>query len=513
MKFTKNKNIIALIISIPILIIAQFYLFKVGAISPLVKGVDIKVSSGDYVKDIDKYVLKLDEPVALSMGDFVTMPSYAKDPDLQFNILDDSGILKIENNNQLVGVKEGYSSIGVMKGSRVLKQVAVRVIDPSVESLIVSVDRELKYVDDATTISSIVKEDYTKFKEKSQVTYESSNDEVLRIEDNIVTAVGVGKASIIAKSKDKEEELSFNIEARIDSIEISDVIEVELKQSKKLRPNIITSPKNLAHPKVKYNYLDKKEPIERAVDLDKDGTVVGIRLGEDRIKITCGNKEKIVTIKVVENSITSQGIENINADFEIIDNIMRINISWDYIEGINDYNIFLRNNSLDEKQFKKYLEVKVNPNELNGKARVETIIELDITGIEYPDISLYVEGITKFGPTKRSNLVHLKREPEAPPEDEGENTPLVLSGGIDSENKVINLSWNQVGNENTTYSVYIKDKEKGETISTVYKQGIKETQITIPIDGDSVDMEIHIIAEGEGTTLEMSNTLPLTNKE
>ena len=70
MIFVKNKKYrkIAIIISIPILLVAQYYLFKFGILRPMVKGVEIEIVDGEYVKDIDKYVAKLNETVTLSTG-------------------------------------------------------------------------------------------------------------------------------------------------------------------------------------------------------------------------------------------------------------------------------------------------------------------------------------------------------------------------------------------------------------------------------------------------------------
>lgn len=91
MKSVKNINYkvitIMVIIIIPILLIAQYYLFKFGAITPMVKGIEIEMEDGDYVKDIDKFVMKLNDTVTLSTGEYVIIPSYAKNPHIYFKIL------------------------------------------------------------------------------------------------------------------------------------------------------------------------------------------------------------------------------------------------------------------------------------------------------------------------------------------------------------------------------------------------------------------------------------------
>ena len=56
--FNKNKKIILLIIIIPLLLVGQYFMFLKGIISTLVKGVEIKIIGGNYIKDLDKYILK-----------------------------------------------------------------------------------------------------------------------------------------------------------------------------------------------------------------------------------------------------------------------------------------------------------------------------------------------------------------------------------------------------------------------------------------------------------------------
>lgn len=105
---------IAILLSIPVLLIAQFYLFKIGIFRPMVKGVEIEISEGDFIKDIDKYIIKLNDTVELSTGKYIKVPSYAKDPNIWFNVLDNNGTIKIQG-NKMTALKVGYSSIGIMK--------------------------------------------------------------------------------------------------------------------------------------------------------------------------------------------------------------------------------------------------------------------------------------------------------------------------------------------------------------------------------------------------------------
>ena len=202
MKSIKDINY-KIIIIIPILLIAQYYLFKIGAISPMVKGIEIEIKDGDYIKDIDKFVMKLNDTVTLSTGEYVVFPSYAKTPDIYFKNLDDSNIVNI-NENEVTANKEGTAVIGIMKNSRILKKINIKVVNPKVESLIATLDNDIKYVGESAQINSEVEVDYDEFKEKEPVIYESSNENILKIKGNTVEAVGVGKASLYVKAGTKE---------------------------------------------------------------------------------------------------------------------------------------------------------------------------------------------------------------------------------------------------------------------------------------------------------------------
>ena len=69
-----NYKLILVLISIPIILILQYYLFKFGVVKPMVKGIEIEMEDGDYIKDIDKFVIKLNDTVKLSSGNYIIIP-------------------------------------------------------------------------------------------------------------------------------------------------------------------------------------------------------------------------------------------------------------------------------------------------------------------------------------------------------------------------------------------------------------------------------------------------------
>ncbi|RDY24566.1 hypothetical protein CHF27_002685 [Romboutsia maritimum] len=495
MRLIKDKNYrnLAIVISIPLLIIAQYYLFKFGVLRPMVKGVEIQIVDGEYIKDIDKYVVKLNDTLELSIGDYITIPSYAKEPNIRFKVLDNTETLKIEG-NKMTALKEGFSSIGIMKNSRVLKKATIKVVDPKVENLNLNISDDLNYVGDTAKINSTVQVDYKKFEDSYKAVYESSNENILRIENNEIKAVGVGTATVYAKSGDKEESISYTIRAKVAKIEISDNLQIEIGQNQKLNPSIITSPRNLKHPNITYELLGSKIPVSRAIRLDSDGTVVGLREGEEKVKIICGNKSKIITINVVKESITNKSIENLNLTYEVVDNKMIVKLTWDYFKDVFNYDIYLRNNTLNESEFKMVKSINIKESEVGSDKKVTTTLEIDLTNNQNQDLDIYVVGKTTVGNTKQSNTQSIKYDPSPIENEKVEN----LSGTINKENNTVEATWGLMNNPNYTYSVYIKDNTDIKEEFRLYKDNLNTNNVTIDTKGPDINLDIYVIANYNG---------------
>lgn len=494
------KIIIMIIIIIPTILIAQYYLFKFGAIKPMVKGIEIEMENGDYIKDIDKFIIKLNDTVTLSTGKYVIIPAYAKEPHIYFKSLDDSNILSI-NGNEVTANQEGTTVIGVMKNSRILKKINIKVVNPKVESLSATLDNEIKYVGESAKIDTEVQVDYDKFKEKKEVTYESSDEDILKINGNTVEAVGVGKASLYIKAGDKETVFDYNIQAKISKISIPNTIKISEKETKKLNPKIITAPKGLKHGKIKYELVDRKVPIDYAISLGKDGTIVGIKEGTEKVKITCGNKQKIVTIKVEKESIIDKIIKNIQSNYEIINGKLLINLSWDYIKDINNYEIFLKNNSLGDLNYKLYDSLKINETNLYNN-RVSTKIEVDLFEDNTLDLSLYVIGKNGNVNTKPSKVINILSEIENIEDKVIKN----LTEQIDYENNIVNFTWDKLNIKDVTYSVYIKDNKDYDSGFILYENNLQDNFISIPMKED-FDIDIYVVGSKYGKFSKQSNTI------
>lgn len=415
-KVDKDKKIIFIVVLLPLLFFVQYYLFKSGEIPPMIKGVNIKIIEGEYIQDIDKYVVKLGDNVVLSAGHYIKIPGYAKDPNIKFTILDNTKTIKLKNNSNkekntviLKALKTGYTSVAIMQNSRVLQKATIRVVDPSIEDLNVSVDGTLKYVGDEAEISSSVEVDYKEFNNSYNVTYESSNENVLQVINNKIKAVGVGKATVYAKSKDKVEARRYNIVARLKGIEINNSFDITVGEAIKLKPKIITAPKNLTPPKTSYKFSQSKLPVERAVTFEDDGTIVGIRQGSEKITISCGEGEnkriEVVTINVKEGTLENSMVRNLYSKYIIEDNKLKIALSWDILNGATNYDIYIKDDIKGDSKFELYKSITQESFLKNSNIMINIELDEDIEEIAY---EIYVVGRNEEGTSKPSNIESIK---------------------------------------------------------------------------------------------------------
>ena len=494
-KDEKYKRII-LILLIPVVLVAQYYLFKFGILKPMIKGLEIQIVNGEYIQDIDKFVIKAGRSVTLSGGEYIKLPEYAKDPEISFKILDNNKVLQIIENNAeentatLVGLKEGYSSIALVKNSRVIKKATVLVVDPKVESLDMNVNGSLVFVGDSATIDSSIEVDYKRFNDSYEVTYESSNEDILSIEGNKVRAVGVGRATIYAKSGDKIDAIRYSINAKVASMKVDKEIKIEVGQRKKIKPTIITSPKGLKHPTIEYQLVENKLPIERALSLESDGTITGLIEGEEKILVSCGigknKKIEIINVSVVKTSLENKFIKDLLAIFEISDNKGLINLTWSSLEDIYKYDIYIKNNLNEKSEYNLAKSIIMDKIDLDNTSKIKSTLEVDLGNLKEIDYDIYVVGVTDKGNTGQSNIVRVEHNIS-----DLEHESINISSNIDIENKKIDLSWNALGN--SKYNVYVKDISKGDTDFKLYQSDLTEPSCSIRFDED-LDLEVYVVS-------------------
>lgn len=408
--FNKNKKIILLIIIIPLLLVGQYFMFSKGIISPLVKGVEIKIIGGNYIKDLDKYIVKQGDEVEISAGNYVKIPGYAKDPELWFNVLDDTCIAEIKG-NKMKALKEGYTSVAVMKGSRLIKKAMIKIVNPDVESLDLDLSDSLKYVGDKATItSSVAISNYKKFEDTYKTKYLSSEESVIKIDGDNAMAVGVGSATISGECGGKTVEIPLKIEAKITKLEVPKEFVLEEGQTATIKPKVTTSPKGLKPPKVEYKYSTKKKKDERAAYVSDGGQISAVREGTENIVVSCGQKSATVKITVKKRSIKNSSIKNINYSYNVEENKIKIEISWDSLDGIKAYDIHAKKQDDEE-----YEVLKTIPQSEEKEGKVSTTIEIELSENDENEeenneksLDMYIVGVGENESTKPSEKIIIK---------------------------------------------------------------------------------------------------------
>lgn len=408
--FNKNKKIILLIIIIPLLLVGQYFMFSKGIISPLVKGVEIKIIGGNYIKDLDKYIVKQGDEVEISAGNYVKIPGYAKDPELWFNVLDDTCIAEIKG-NKMKALKEGYTSVAVMKGSRLIKKAMIKIVNPDVESLDLDLSDSLKYVGDKATItSSVAISNYKKFEDTYKTKYLSSDESVIKIDGDNAMAVGVGSATISGECGGKTVEIPLKIEAKIAKLEVPKEFVLEEGQTAIIKPKVTTSPKGLKPPKVEYKYSTKKKKDERAAYVSDGGQISAVREGTENIVVSCGQKNATVKITVKKRSIKNSSIKNINYSYNVEENKIKIEISWDSLDGIKAYDIHAKKQDDEE-----YEVLKTIPQSEEKEGKVSTTIEIELSENDENEeenneksLDMYIVGVGENESTKPSEKIIIK---------------------------------------------------------------------------------------------------------
>lgn len=514
MKFTldKKKTKLILIISIPLLIIMQYYFFKFGIFKPMVRGIELNISKGDYIEEIDTFVMKLDEEVFLSGGDYIYIPSYSKEPNIWFNVLDENQIVKIEDNNKLVALKEGTSSIAIMKNSRAIRKVNIKVVKPKVEKLIAKSNNELNYVGDKASIDTIVEVDYDGFKEKEKATYESSNNKIIKVSGNKLEAVGVGYAVVTVKAQDEKHEFEYNISAKVSKIEIEKNIVIKEGELKKLNPNIITSPKGLKHPKVKYELISSNLPVQLALTLnEKDGTVKGIREGKEKIRITCDGKSSIVTVNVIKDSVIQDKIQGLQYSYEIIENKVQITLIWDYIQNIFDYEVYLKNNSIDDSKYNLFEKIKLKEEDIKESKKIKRVINIELIDGNIPDLSLYIACNDKESFKILSDIITIKPQKQ----DIQNMTVKNLVVSLDEDSKIIRFRWADIGVEGIQYSIYVKNNLLPDSGYELLESNISINEYTMNLHEGDLDLQFYVRAHKEDKYSKYSNTvnIKINNEE
>ena len=118
---------------------------------------------------------------------------------------------------------------------------------------------------------------------------------------------------------------------------------------------MVTSPKGLKTPKIKYAFAESKLPVQRKISLDANGKIVGLRKGKEKLLISCGtgkNKvQKYIYVTVKESTIENKMVDEFYLNYYFIEEDLILNLKWKEMYGVEGYKIYLKDNNLENSDY------------------------------------------------------------------------------------------------------------------------------------------------------------------
>ncbi|MEG0844295.1 MAG: hypothetical protein RSF39_09170 [Romboutsia sp.] len=380
LKYKKEWIIsIALILT---LIVGQFILFDTGLIPSKLKDFSINATEGAYaMKDENTIVIPIGGSVNINI-DYRVYPFYGYEGLVSYKIGDEN-IVNIDVNTVLSGIKEGETTLDIIRDGEVVHTYNIFVKKSKVEHINISMNEELTQVGDIGKIEAEVIRDYD-FGGQNEVTFKSSNKKVLAVnDDGIVEVVGSGKASIIVACEDYTKEEMFIIGFVVEDIIVDYDVELEVGNFHQLEVDVVVNSNDKKKPQVMFTIEDDETNIEPIISMDSKGKIKGLKEGTQIVKVVCGGIEKSVIVTVTSKDISKYKVENIKCTSQLQDNYLDINVTWDPIYGadISGYeiytkfkeeNIFTKNGSVD-KSSSNYL-FRVDLKDFSGESSIDIYI-------------------------------------------------------------------------------------------------------------------------------------------
>lgn len=492
-----NKKKIIGISLLPLVLITIFTGLRFGFISPMIKGLDIKIYGGTFITNLNKYVIKVGDKVGLSTGNYIVVPAFSKNPKLRFAILDNNGVLKLENNT-LTANKVGYSSIGILNKNRVLKKATIMVVNPKIENMDITLSNPIKiYGDEAKIIGNVKIDDYKKLEKGYKLKYKSSNPNILKVKNNIIEAVGIGDVKLIARYDRQEIQKQFKILPRIDSIELDKVYELEVNQSIQIHPTINTSPHN-SKVDVEYTVLDSSlNKINthdiQGINIDKNGILYANNEGRYRLRVSSGDKYKDTIVDVKPPSFKNIEIKNLQYSYTIKNNKIILELGFDYNKYVKYYQIYLSSQDKDYQlvdEIYRRSGIGHNGNRivdvLNLEYKKDQVYKIYVVGVKNRGVNINIGNKEDF--TKKSNVITVD-------ESSKNYSKLKVSGikyRIDKENNSIYFSWDKI--DKSKYRIYSKTRIDNRDKYNLILNNIPNNHAVVKFDGKNIDSEFYIVS-------------------
>ncbi|MDU3827638.1 MAG: hypothetical protein E7G73_01585, partial [Peptostreptococcus sp.] len=412
------KKKLIMILAAPLVILGLYFGLVYGYINPMVKGLDIHINGGTFITNINKYVIKVGDRVNISMGDYIVVPNFSKKPKLMVAVLDQNNILKVEG-NQLTALKKGYSSIGILNKNRVLRKVAIMVVDPKISNMEIALESPLEYYGDSTRVNSKVDiEKYKKLEKGYKLTYSSTQPNILKIDGDQISAVGVGETRLIARYGRQEIQSNIKILPRVDELELPKSISIEEGQTGHASANIKVSPQG-SRSVINYR-VDKNSDDERwdsnlvtqygdsglekqyGIVVDKNGNIQANRPGIYKLKVRSGRKSDSTFVHVTEKKFENLDVQNLNYSSKIDKDKLKLELGWDHNKRIKSYRMYIKKGDGD---FELQDIIKTDSFKAIPKNRISINKYLDLGEDKSYKYELYLVGISGDNMTRKSNTL------------------------------------------------------------------------------------------------------------
>lgn len=126
--------------------------------------------------------------------------------------------------------------------------------------------------------------------------------------------------------------------------------------------------------------------------------------------MSCGEKKATVKITVKKRSIKNSSIKNVNYSYNIEEGKVKIEISWDSLDGIKSYEVYAK--KYDDEG---YEVLKSIPQSEEKEGKVNTTIEIESSNEEETEgenkektLEIYMVGVGENESTKPSEKIIIK---------------------------------------------------------------------------------------------------------
>ena len=502
-----KKRHFSIIASLPLILFMAFYGLKYGYISPMVKGIDIRIIGGTFITNVNKYVIKLGDTVSLSRGEYILVPDFAKKPELKFGVLDNKSVVSIKG-DKLTANKVGYASIGILNKNRVLRKATIMVVNPKITNMQVKFDRPLRYYGDKSKINANIDiDDFKKLEKAYKLKYSTTDDKILKVENNKVEAVGVGEAKLISRYDRKEIQTTIKIYPKVYKLDLDNIYNIELDSTVSLNPRIATLPSN-SKSKISYRVIDSDKfdtnkriffgesglETSYGISIDGNGNVRANRIGTFLVEAKSGNKSDKTIISVGPAKFHNIEPKNLQYRYNVENGNLNIEIGWDHNDRINYYDVYVRD-KIKKEDYNFYTRTRVNNRRIPYGNRLSELIKFNIgAGSDY-DYDIYLVGKNIKGEmTKNSRVINISSHLDNSFQSKEVKN---LEAMIDKENETVHLKWKPIDKSKYTYRIYYIDKDKNKTKYILRAKNIRNNSCILKLNKGNVDYLFYVIAINE----------------